>query len=236
MLLFYTPDVQGDAYTLNNEESRHLVRVLRKTRGDQVHLTDGRGGLFRTRIVEDNPGNCTVAIEETMRRPFRKPYRVHIGIAPTKNINRFEWFLEKATEIGIDSVIPFVSENSERKNIKPERLEKIIIAAMKQSLKVFKPRLHELTSFHSLIQRSFRGGKYIAWIDDHVKHRFYDACPPGEDALILIGPEGDFTPAETGEAKKYGFIPISLGDSRLRTETAGIVACHTVALRNEGVR
>ena len=160
-------------------------------------------------------------------------FRVHIAIAPTKNIERIEWFLEKATEIGINRVTPLLCRFSERKEIKAERLEKVMISAMKQSLKAYLPQLDELTRFNEFIQQPFDGQKYIAHCDNQHRDLLRNKVIPGQNYLILIGPEGDFSTEEIELALKHGFQPVSLGESRLRTETAGLVACHTVNLLNQ---
>ncbi|MEN8116270.1 MAG: RsmE family RNA methyltransferase, partial [Bacteroidota bacterium] len=157
----------------------------------------------------------------------------HIVIAPTKNIDRFEWFLEKCTEIGIDEITPILSEHSERKVIKPGRLEKIVVSAMKQSVKAYLPKLNELTSFNDLVKTSDAPAKFIAHCNGGEKPHLKNNIEPGKNVLILIGPEGDFSPAEVELAKENGFKEISLGTSRLRTETAGVVACHIVNLIND---
>jgi len=167
----------------------------------------------------------------------KKPYRIHIAIAPTKNIDRFEWFLEKATEIGIDEITPIICEHSERTIIKPERLERVIIAAMKQSIKAFKPTLKQAISFKEFILQPLPGNlKFIAVCEAENRQLLQEVCRRNEEYFILIGPEGDFSPEEINLAKQSGFIPVSLGNSRLRTETAGVVACHICNLINETLK
>ena len=231
--LFYAPDIEGKFYQLPEDESKHLIRSLRRKTGDKVYFTDGKGFFYDCKIIDDHPKHAIVEVISKEEGTDKKEFFLQIAIAPTKNINRFEWFLEKTTEIGIDRITPFISFHSERKDIKNERLERVIIAAVKQSLKSHKPVLDKLTPFKDLISRPFNGKKYIAYIDDDVETLLGKAYSPGENALILIGPEGDFSKEEFLEAKNKGFIPVSLGKSRLRTETAGIVACHTINLINE---
>ncbi|NPA67394.1 MAG: 16S rRNA (uracil(1498)-N(3))-methyltransferase [Chlorobi bacterium] len=233
MHIFYTPDIKNDFYTLSQEESKHCVRVLRLKTGDKVQLINGKGKLFVCEITDDNPKRCSVKIIETTEKKERKPFKLHIAVAPVKNINRFEIFLEKATEIGIDKIIPFVSRYSERKTIKPERLEKVIIAATKQSKAFFKPVLSDLISFEELINTNFKGEKYIAHCyDSDTKKHIKEVYEKGKDVLILIGPEGDFSQEEIKQAVSKGFKEISLSDSRLRTETAGITACQIIDFMN----
>jgi len=232
MNLFYAPDITPPVFQLNAEESKHIIKVLRMKQGDTVHFTDGKGHLFHCRITEDNPRACIVEIIKTEEGNDRRNFYLHMAVAPTKNINRFEWFLEKATEIGVDQITPFISEHSERKVIKPERLNRVITAAVKQSLKTWHPVLDDAMNFSEVIKTDFNGDKYIAYIDPEVTLELSKAYTPGSNAIVLIGPEGDFSPEEIELAKKEGFIPVKLGPSRLRTETAGVTACHTINLLN----
>ncbi len=231
--LFFAPDIGEKYYQLPEDESKHLIRVLRRKVGDSVYFTDGKGYFYNCRIIDDHPKHSKVEILSKTEGNDQRDFHLTIAVAPTKNINRFEWFLEKATEIGIDTIIPFVSFHSERKDIKPDRLERVITAAMKQSLKSHKPHLHPLIPFKELIKMPFKGQKFIAYIDEGVTDLLSKAYQPGNDAVILIGPEGDFSKEEVAEAKERGFIPVSLGKSRLRTETAAIAACHTIQLLNQ---
>ena len=233
MQLFYVPNISGDEVILNETESKHAVRVLRLTEGTTVQLVDGIGGFYDAEIMDANPKKCQLKIKKTLREFGKKNFRIHMAIAPTKNIDRFEWFLEKATEIGVDEITPMLCEHSERKVIKSERLEKILVSAMKQSVKAYLPILHKMTSFNDIISTSFIKNKFIAHCNAGEKSHLKNEIRKGEDVLILIGPEGDFSPEEVSLAKKEGFKEISLGNSRLRTETAGIVACHIVNLLNE---
>lgn len=233
MNIFYTPDISGAFYTLNEIESKHCIRVLRHGVGDLLTLVDGKGNWYEAKITDANPKHCSVEVVKTIANVGKRHYRLHVAIAPTKNIDRFEWFLEKATEIGIDEITPILCEHSERKQIKHERLEKVIISAMKQSLKAFLPQLNNLTTFDSFIENATEGGKYIAHCEDGQKNHLFHQVKPSESVLVLIGPEGDFSPAEIRKAIDCGFAEISLGESRLRTETAGMVATQIVQLVNE---
>ena len=233
MLLFYQPDISLPLHTLDQEESKHCIRVLRMKTGDTLHLTDGKGMLHQARIVEDSPKRCTVEIIQTKEQAARAAQRIHLAVAPTKNINRYEWFLEKATEIGVDEITPLICENSERKVVKPDRLEKVLVAAMKQSLKSFLPLLNEAVTFDRFVSLQSREEKFIAYCSDEYRSLLKESYTPGHDALILVGPEGDFSVREVELAKKNGFRLVSLGSSRLRTETAAVVASHTLQLMNE---
>ena len=233
MHIFYTPEISGNNYTLDETESKHCVRVLRLEKGDQITLVDGRGGFYTAEITYPNPKRCMVdVIKSELNFGFRN-YQVHIAIAPTKSIERIEWFLEKATEIGISRVIPLLCRYSERKEIKADRLEKVMVSAMKQSLKAYLPQLDPLTKFSDFISQPFDGQKFIAHCDEQHRDLLKKMVVPKQNYLILIGPEGDFSSEEIELAIKAGFHPVSLGDSRLRTETAGVVACHTFNLLND---
>jgi 16S rRNA (uracil1498-N3)-methyltransferase len=234
MHIFFTPDIKGNSYTLDETESKHCVRVLRLEKGDEITLVDGCGGFFTAEITDPNPKRCAVNIVISKLNFSKRNYQVQVAIAPTKNIERIEWFLEKATEIGIDRVIPLLCQHSERKEIKPERLEKVMISAMKQSLKAYMPVLEPMTKFTELIKQSFEGQKFIAHCEDQQRDLLKNLVQPQQNYLVLIGPEGDFSTEEIELAIQAGFKPVSLGDSRLRTETAGLVACHTLNLLNEG--
>jgi 16S rRNA (uracil1498-N3)-methyltransferase len=233
MHIFYTPNISGTTHTLDETESKHCVRVLRLEKGDELVLVDGRGGLYRALIDDANPKRCTVNVIHSELNYGQRNFQVHIAIAPTKNIERIEWFLEKATEIGVDRVTPLLCHHSERKEIKHDRLEKVMISAMKQSLKARLPQLDELTKFSKFIKQPFEGRKFIAHCEEQHRELLKNLVQPNENYLILIGPEGDFSPEEIQMALDSGFIPVSLGESRLRTETAGVVACHTFNLLNE---
>jgi len=231
MNLFYAPEINGQFYDLDKEESRHIVRVLRKKAGDTIHFTDGKGQFYETVVSHINGKSCTVEILKRFEGDDRRPFKIHIAIAPTKNNDRLEWFLEKATEIGIGEITPIICDHSERKVVKHERLNKVITSAVKQSLKSFHPKLNEQINLKDFLNKEFTGQKFIAYIDKDVTLELSNSLKPEGDILILIGPEGDFRPEEVELAKQKGFIPVRLGKSRLRTETAGVVAVHTCNLK-----
>jgi 16S rRNA (uracil1498-N3)-methyltransferase len=234
MQLFYTPDIIDSIYTLDEQESKHCVRVLRMQTGDVLHLIDGKGTLFKAEITKAQIKACTLKVVETFINYQKRNYYLHLAIAPTKNIDRFEWFLEKSTEIGIDEITPLICEHSERKVIKTDRLERVIVSAMKQSVKAYKPILNPIISFSDFIRKEYNNQTcFIAHCNKGQKENFKHIYKEGQNACVLIGPEGDFTPEEVGIATVKGFNAISLGESRLRTETAGVVACHTVNLINQ---
>ena len=232
MHVFYTPDIQTHA-ELPEEEAAHAVRVLRLQAGDEVMLTDGKGCFYRAEISTATNKRCLVNILETLpQAPLWKGH-LHIAMAPTKNMDRTEWFAEKATEIGINAITCLNCRFSERKEIKPIRLEKILVSAMKQSQKATLPALEGMTDFKKFVATPFDGRKFIAHCEEGEKPLLKHTYQPGENALILIGPEGDFSPEEIKLAQENGFEPISLGESRLRTETAALVACHTIHVINQ---
>lgn len=234
MQLFYAADFTAPEYMLSEEESRHAVKVLRLVEGDTLHITDGKGSLYRCEVASAHQKHCLVRVVEHFEEFEKLPYRLTMAVAPTKNIDRYEWFLEKATEIGVAEFIPLVSEHSERKVIKAEREEKVITAAVKQSLKAYHPVLSELTPFEKVVCKTFAGRKFIAHCGDAVKEKKYLASTlrKGEDALVLIGPEGDFSPEEVRLAVENGFEEITLGTQRFRTETAAVVAVDMVSIVN----
>jgi 16S rRNA (uracil1498-N3)-methyltransferase len=236
MHLFYTPDISTDTFTLNEEESKHAVRVLRLTVGNKIQLIDGNGGWYEAEITDDNPKRCSVSITETKKEFGKRSWLLHIAIAPTKNMDRLEWFLEKATEMGINELSLIDCDNSERTVVKTERLNKVAVAAIKQSLKAYLPKVREMVAFKKFIAsaKDFKGEKFIAHCNyrgtlPHLKTQY----KPGENALVLIGPEGDFNIEEVKLALENGFKEISLGNSRLRTETAALYACAAVNILNE---
>ncbi|WP_300748265.1 16S rRNA (uracil(1498)-N(3))-methyltransferase [uncultured Alistipes sp.] len=234
MQLFYAPDIVPPLYTLSEEESKHCIRVLRLQCGDTLHLTDGRGTLYRCRIEEENAKRCTVRVVESLAEFGRMPYRLTMAVAPTKNIERFEWFLEKATEIGVSEIVPLDCDHSERHVLKRDRAQRVVVAAMKQSLKAYCPELQPLTPLRELLARPFDGRRFIAHCDTPRTARHYlpAALRPGENLQVLIGPEGDFSPAEIDAALAAGFEEVTLGEQRLRTETAAVVATVMAAVCN----
>lgn len=232
MHLFYAPELKNNFHQLSQEESRHCMKVLRLAKGDHVHLTDGRGGLYRGRIASDDANRCTVEIVDQQQGYGKRPFYLHLAMAPPKNIKRFEWFLEKVTEIGVDEITPLLCFHSERKHLKHHRMMRILVAAMKQSLKTYLPILNEMIIFEDFIQKSSSQNPYIAHLAQGRSQHISQVYPPGQDAMIIIGPEGDFSEEEVEKATARGFRPVKLGESRLRTETAGIAACHSINLLN----
>lgn len=232
MHVFYTPHIQS-LKELPEEEAAHAVRVLRLQPGDEVTLTDGLGNFYRAEISTATNKRCLVNILETIPQEPLWSGQLHIAMAPTKNMDRTEWFAEKATEIGFDELTFLNCRFSERKVIKTERISKILISAIKQSLKARLPRLNEMTDFNKFVAQPFEGQKFIAHCYEGEKPLLKDIIHKGEDALVLIGPEGDFSEEEVKKAIDNGFVPISLGRSRLRTETAALVACHILNIQNQ---
>lgn len=237
MHLFYTPLITPEMphFILDEEESKHAVRVLRLQNQDVVYLIDGNG-QFYTAIIQDNhPKRVVLQIDQVKKEFGKRPYSIHIAIAPTKNIERLEWFLEKATEVGIDEITPLICERSERKDLKLDRLNKIVITAMKQSIKAYKPILHNPQKYVDFIEQQAIQGNVINTIAHCVedeKTNIQQVYKPQSSICILIGPEGDFSPKEIEFALAKGFLPVSLGESRLRTETAGLSACMEVSFLN----
>lgn len=233
MQLFYNPTLDNSfkQFFFSAEESKHIAKVLRKKEGDILHITNGRGYLFEAKILEADPKKCKVQIvseDKTIPRRFK----LHLVVAPTKMNDRYEWFLEKATEIGVDEITPIICERSERKVIKLERMERVIQSAMKQSLQTFLPKLNQPITYKQYVQQEIKGLKFIAHCDEGEKMELKRRVAADKDVTILIGPEGDFSSSEISLALKNGFVPVSLGHTRLRTETAAIVACSTVSIIN----
>ena len=235
MQLFYNQDINtsSDQISFTKEESRHIVKVLRKNIGDILNITDGKGKLFSAEVTQASDKKCVAIIKNWDEKPKTWNYHLHIAIAPTKLNDRFEWFLEKATEIGIDEITPVLCDHSERRHVKPERMEKVIISAMKQSLKFNKPVLNGPIKFKDFIKKNDWDLGMMAHCEDGIKNHLSKHLPFPQKIMILIGPEGDFSVDEINQALAQAVKPITLGESRLRTETAGIVACHTVSLLNE---
>ena len=233
MNVFYIKGAKEGLITMPEEESKHCVKVLRMTEGETFCVTDGEGFLYDAELVEALPKRATVRLTNQRQGYDHWSFRLEIAIAPTKLNERTEWFLEKATEIGIDRVRLFTSYHSERRAANVERFQKVMVAAMKQSIKSRLPQIDDLVPFEKLVKQPFEGQKFIAWIDEDVKDCLCNLYKKGENALVLIGPEGDFSPEEVALAKENGFKPCSLGEARLRTETAAIVACHTIQLINQ---
>ncbi len=233
MQLFYAQDITLPEYTLSEEESRHCEKVLRLGVGDTLHLTDGRGTLYTARIASTGR-RCVVAIESQIDNFEQRSYHLTMAVAPTKNIDRYEWFAEKATEVGVDCIIPLECDHSERRVVKNERLDKIVVSAMKQSLKAYKPCVEQMTRFKQLLELPFEGKRLIAHCEDSEhKKALREVVSSGENVMLLIGPEGDFSSAEIEAARAAGFIEVSLGDMRLRTETAALAGVMYVSFINQ---
>ena len=228
MHVFYTPDISSNLYILNEEESKHCSKVLRLTKGDTIYLIDGRGGLYKAEIIDVGKKEVKLQVLETFKEHGKRNHHLHIVIAPTKNIDRLEWFLEKATEIGIDEITPIICDRSERKIVKEDRLEKVITSAVKQSLTAYHPKLNPTVSFQNFIKQNLLGNKLIAHCMDGDKSFINQHITPQQSYIILIGPEGDFSPQELNIALHNGYKPVTLGNTRLRTETAALAACFEV--------
>ena len=234
MQLFYNSEIKnGDStFFFDKEESKHIVKVLRKKESDKIFITNGLGYLFESEIILASEKKCEVKIiKETFQQP--DTFYTHIAVAPTKMNDRLEWFLEKATEIGIHEITPIICDHSERKVYKIDRAEKIIQAAMKQSLHYYLPKINVPISLSHFVKSNIDGQKFIAHCEETDKKSFQKEIAKNEKVTILIGPEGDFSTKEINLAIANQFIPVTLGNTRLRTETAALVACHTIALLNE---
>ncbi|GGK69196.1 16S rRNA (uracil(1498)-N(3))-methyltransferase [Rufibacter glacialis] len=231
MHLFFTPDLlpSDTSYTLSEEESKHCTRVLRLGQGDAVTLIDGQGGMFEAQIAEPNPKKTKISILRHHAEYQKRPYQIHVAVAPTKNMDRMEWFVEKAVEMGIDEITFLQCARSERKNLNLERQVKIAVSAMKQSMKAYLPTLHPLTRYADFLQRPLQGQRFIAHlVEGQERQSLAKSITAPDTYTILIGPEGDFSPEEVAQALQAGFKPVTLGQSRLRTETAALAACHTI--------
>jgi 16S rRNA (uracil1498-N3)-methyltransferase len=232
MHIFYTPDIHSDAYILSEEESKHCIKVLRLDVGNLLYLVDGKGGFYDAVVEDPHPKRTKLKILSKLENFGKRNHYVHIAIAPTKNIERVEWFLEKATEIGIDEITPIICDRSERKEIKTERLNKVITSAIKQSIKAYHPVLNEAIRYSEFINKSSNSQKFIAHCMDGAKATIKDQLILNSNYLIVIGPEGDFTYEELEAAVNNNFVPVSLGNSRLRTETAALEACFELNFLN----
>ncbi|MEC4116347.1 16S rRNA (uracil(1498)-N(3))-methyltransferase [Myroides phaeus] len=234
MQLFYSPEIEKGqtTFTFDKDESKHIIRVLRRKMGDTLYVTNGKGTLFTTQISLDSDKKCITEIishEDQAHTPFR----LHLAVAPTKMNERYEWFLEKATEIGIHEITPIICDHSERKVVKTERFEKIIQSAMKQSLQYHMPILNEPITLKEFMAKEHEGEKYIAHCEDTEKVLLKNSIPLHKNYLLLVGPEGDFSTSEIETALAKGYKPVSLGHTRLRTETAALVAVHSFVFANE---
>ncbi len=234
MQLFYNPELtaSSSSFSFSKEESKHIVKVLRKSVGDQLKITNGKGYMFDAKIEFVSSNKCIAQIVSTQKQPKRH-FNLHLAVAPTKMNDRYEWFLEKATEIGIESITPIICDRSERKVVKTERLERIVQSAMKQSLNCYLPKLNPAINFNAFFEQKFEGQLFIAHCKESDKKSLKKELRPKTDITILIGPEGDFSSYEIDLAILNHFIPVTLGETRLRTETAAVVACHSVAFVNQ---
>ena len=233
MHLFYTPDLSSNFYQLNEEESKHCIRVLRLQASDFIYLIDGKGGFFKAEIIDPHPKHTTLRIAEEQRDFGKRNHYLHMAVAPTKNIERFEWFLEKATEIGVDEITPIICDRSERKEVKVERLSKIITSAVKQSIKAYHPKLNDPVRFKEFVSKTNNHSqRFIAHCIEDRKASLKEKVALKGIYTILIGPEGDFTEKEVDLAVNAGYLPITLGESRLRTETAALEACFEINFLN----
>lgn len=233
MQLFYHPDISTGIATLDAEESRHCVKVLRLREGDVIEVADGRGTLFRCRIVNADARGCVVEAEESVADHCRRPFNLHLAVAPTKNSARLEWLVEKAVEMGVDEITPVICDHSERGVQKTERLEKIAISAMKQSLRATLPVINPATPLATFLAQPLTGRRLVCYCDGMNRRTLSDSYKAHDDAVVLIGPEGDFSEREIECALKEGYIPITLGETRLRTETAALYAVAALNFMNE---
>jgi 16S rRNA (uracil1498-N3)-methyltransferase len=233
MHLFYAPDLVKDDFLLPEEESRHCSKVLRLKEGDLLALVDGKGTLYSGHLSKIESKRCKVFITGEDKEFGRRPYSIHIAMAPTKNLDRTEWFVEKATEVGIQEISFIQCHRSERKQINPERLKKIAISAMKQSKKAYLPIINEITPFSAFLDTTRAEKTFIAHLEEHNQQSLREVFIKNDAYCVLIGPEGDFTPGEINLAYAKGIKPVTLGPSRLRTETAALVACHILHVLNE---
>jgi 16S rRNA (uracil1498-N3)-methyltransferase len=232
MHLFYSPDFTPSAPILPEEEARHCIKVMRLGPGDAIHVTDGKGSLYNTQIASTDIKKCRLTIVDTQLDFGKRPYHIHLAIAPTKNADRTEWLVEKCVELGIDEISFIACERSERRVFKTDRLEKIAVSAMKQSLKAYLPSIHEVVPFRQFVEKPLQGQKFVAHLEEGRRELLQAAAVKSNTYYLLVGPEGDFSPVEIKLAMEKDFLPVSLGQSRLRTETAGMAGCHILNLIN----
>lgn len=234
MQIFYSPDINGTEYTLDEKESRHCIRVLRMKAGTRLQIIDGKGNLYEAVIINPDPRKCSLAITGVARDFEKRNYRLHIAISPLKNYERFEWFIEKSVEIGVDEITPLICCNTEKPKVKSERVNNLIISAMKQSLKTTLTILNEPCLFNDFIRKDYSGTRMIAHCkNEQTKSKIGEVYSKGDDAVIMVGPEGDFSTDEIKASIARGFLAVHLGQSRLRSETAGIAACHSIYYINQ---
>lgn len=232
MEVYYQPDILSGVHELSIEESKHCIKVLRHERGDTIHVADGRGTLFEVRIEDPNPKKCTFQVVRHKRKP-EKQFSISISIAPTKSIDRLEWFVEKVVELGVDEINFYFGRHSERKKLNMERIKKKAIVAMKQSEQYILPEINLFYSFEDCLKAvGSADQKLIAHVDRNNDYHLMDVAEKGKKYSVFIGPEGDFSEEELIHSFEAGFTKVSLGENRLRTETAGLVACHILTLTN----
>ena len=234
MQLFYNPTINEatETFSFDKEESKHIIKVLRKKDTDILHVTNGLGFLFTTEITLASDSKCTVKII-SFEKAAPSKFRLHLAVAPTKMNDRYEWFLEKATEIGIQEITPIICDHSERKVVNNERLDKILLSAMKQANELYLPKLNPAISFKEFINLQNKDIKLIAHCEETDKKTLKSVLKSNQNITMLIGPEGDFSQKEIALALNNDYTAVSLGNTRLRTETAAIVACHSVVFVNE---
>lgn len=233
MQLFFASNIKPGPFELPADEARHAVHVLRKKVGDILHFVDGKGGWFEGEIIDTGKRSCSVIAKQTKQEERRASSRLIMAVSPTKSNDRFEWFLEKATEIGVDKIIPLQCKRTERPRIRIDRYEKVLVSAMKQSLQAWLPELTEFTKINDFVKDLDASQQcFVAWCEEDEEILLVNNYQKGEDVCIMIGPEGDFTAAEIQMIKDKGGKAVSLGKNRLRTETAAIYATQTVALKN----
>lgn len=234
MQIFYAPDLKDEIHYLDENESRHCIRVLRMSKGTPVRLVDGKGNLYEGYISNPDQKRCGISVTGIIHDFEKRGYRLHVAISPLKNQERFEWFIEKSVEAGVDDITPLFCRNTEKQGIKAERINNIIISAMKQSVKAMKPEFHRPVTFNEFTGNEIKGVGMIAHCSSITEKRSISSvCRKGDDAVILIGPEGDFSDDEIEMAVSRGFIPVHLGRSRFRTESAGVAACLAVYFINQ---
>jgi 16S rRNA (uracil1498-N3)-methyltransferase len=235
MQLFYNSDIKttDTFFTFDTNESKHVIKVLRKKIGDELWITNGEGYLFEGKIISDAIKQCEIELISS-KKTHPKSHWLHMVVAPTKMNDRFEWFLEKVTEIGVDEITPIICDRSERKILKLDRMQRVIESAMKQSLQTYLPKLNEPVSLSEFLEKPTIGLQFIAHCEDSERHELKRRVVADQDVTILIGPEGDFTSNEIKNAMSKGYAPVAMGKTRLRTETAAIVACTIVASINNG--
>jgi len=229
---FYSTQIYDNFIILPEDEALHALKVLRKNTGDMITVVDGKGGLYETRIESENIQSCRLNIISIDKEFGHQNYYIHIAITPPKSHDRVEWFVEKAVEIGVQEISFIHTDHSERKNIKLKRIEKRAVSSMKQSLKAFLPKINDIVPLKNLIKICSNDEKYIGYLNKGKNNHLIQSATPKSDYCMLIGPEGDFSSSEINESQKFGFKPVSLGDNRLRTETAGLAACHILNLLN----